>query len=116
MESGAYQTGIRKLRRSYSQKLRATLRALAPLTHLTPHDTNSGVGLLIDADPDALPKGKTPGDLVKEAAELGIPVSLLSPSENNGPIRLDLYYSRLPLDSIPDMIVKLYEKWYDSNK
>ncbi len=116
MESGAYQTGIRKLRRSYSQKLRATLRALAPLTHLTPHDTNSGVGLLIDADPDALPKGKTSGDLVKEAAELGIPVSLFSPSENSGPIRLDLYYSRLPLDSIPGMIVKLYEKWYDSNE
>lgn len=116
MESGAYQTGIRKLRRSYSQKLRATLRALAPLTHLTPHDTNSGVGLLIDADPEALPEGKAPGDLVREAADLGIPVSLLSPSENSGPIRLDLYYSRLPLDSIPGMIVKLYEKWYDSNK
>ncbi len=109
MENGYYGTGIRKLRRLCAQKLKAALAALEPFPWITPHDTNSGTGLIIDLDGRSLPEGKTPEGLVSDAAALGISVSVIDPGA--GP-RLLLDYTRIPLKYIPDRIEKLAEKWY----
>lgn len=144
MESGAYMTGIKKLRRLYAQKLRAAVKAFEKTDHITPHDTNSGVGLILDLDADALPAGKDAALLVQEAAELGVAVSVLdtlanssrdtgvdrpgkgmsgeasgqakaaAPIASGGAVKLYLYYSRMPLAEIPERIEKLAEKWYHS--
>ena len=135
MESGAYQTGIKKLRRLYAQKLRSTVRAFSKYPFIRPRDTNSGVGLILDirvpagkagADDSAadvsLPEEGLAARLVEDAKELGISASILDtplPGEADAPAdadyaRIYLYYSAIPLADIPSTIESLAEKWYHS--
>lgn len=115
MESGAYQTGIKKMRRLYARKLRSAVRAFEKIPFISPRDTNSGVGLILDIDAGSLPRGATAAALVEKAAGLGIPASALDPPDGNNRIhRVYLYYSQIPLGEIPQKIESLAEKWYHS--
>ena len=101
MESGMYQTHIRKLRKLYAQKLALVTeifrRDAADLIRV--RDTASGITLLLE--PAA---GISPEELKKDAEQLGIPVSLSSDL-------LLLYYNQIPLEEIKDCLSRLIRRW-----
>ena len=101
METGLYQTHIRKLRKLYSQKLSlvaGTFRREAA-DFIQVRSTASGITVLLQVK-----AGKTPEQLKKDAESLGIPVSISSDL-------LSLVYNQIPLDEIPDLLCRLIALW-----
>lgn len=101
METGAYQTHIRKLRKLYAQKLSAlteTLRREAS-DFIRVRSSASGISVLLQVRSD-----KSPEQLKKDAESLGIPVS---PSAG----LILLYYNQIPLPEISSRLTTLSELW-----
>ena len=107
MESGYYQTHIKKLRNLYSQKLQTVVRCLT--TDFTKvNNTSSGLNIIVEVE-----TSKPSAQLAAEAKAAGItavPTSAYSGGENNT-ASLILYYNQIPLDEIPAAIDSLLEKW-----
>lgn len=103
MESGHYQTHIKKLRKLYSQKLSAVTETFADAASdfVTVKNTSSGISVILNVKSD-----KTTEELKKDAQQLGIP-AVPHPKEG----LLALYYNQIPLVEIPQLFRSLIEKW-----
>ncbi|MCQ2551330.1 MAG: PLP-dependent aminotransferase family protein [Clostridia bacterium] len=105
MEKGYYQTGIKKLRKLYSQKLSLALDALEKGA-IQAANTNSGITLILKVK-----SKRTVDELCDRAKEVGIqvvPVSLITDQDTKA---LAFYYNQIPLDQIQDKIEELIDKW-----
>ena len=103
METGCYQTHIKKLRKLYSQKLSATIDALTEngSDFISIKNTSSGINIMLEIN-----SGKTSEELKKDAEKIGVPAIII---KENGV--LGLYYNQIPLNDIPSAIRKLTEAW-----
>ena len=103
MESGHYQTHIKKLRKLYSQKLSAVTDTFAEEASdfVTVKNTSSGISVILNVK-----SRKTTEELKKDAEQLGIP-AVPHPKEG----LLALYYNQIPLVEIPHLFRTLIEKW-----
>lgn len=106
MERGHYQTGIKKLRRLYSQKLHAVLEAFEGHDGIKAVNTDSGINLILEITDDNTSGGTAAGirqeSLLKTAACLGIKMTSITQG------RLMMYYNQIPLDKIPKLIDDLF--------
>ena len=103
MESGYYQTHIKKIRNLYSQKLQTVTKCLA--TEFTkPRDTYSGLNVILEVDSE-----KSTSLLAEEAKHVGI--NAVPVNTNNDDKTMILYYNQIPLADIPGAINDLLEKW-----
>lgn len=103
MESGHYQTHIKKLRKLYSQKLSAVIDTFTEEAQdfVTVKNTSSGISVILNVMSD-----KTTEALKKDAQQLGIPVV---PHPKEG--LLSLYYNQIPLQEIPELFRTLISRW-----
>ena len=117
MAKGYYQTGIRRLRNLYSQKLQATVNTIKKHgdDFITPASTSSGTNMLLEIKTD-----KTAEKLCADAALLGVTATgtgrFWEENQSESGTRtmtrsIILYYVRIPLDDLPDVIRKLIKKW-----
>jgi len=112
MEKGYYQTGIRRLRSIYSQKLEKTISAIEKYgkNQVSCDDTKSGISITIKVKSQLDEE-----ELIKRATNLGIqlvPVSKMSDIKSEKGISvLSLYYSQIPLEDIETLVSKLFEAW-----
>ncbi|MDO4544686.1 MAG: PLP-dependent aminotransferase family protein [Bacillota bacterium] len=125
METGDYQTHIKKLRKLYSQKLNMAVDTFweAGADFIEVKNTSSGINILLKVRSQ-----KGGQQLAKDAATLGIPVVLLEaglesiPGES-GPIAnvsaapskeaglLILYYNQIPLAELSSVLRELIRIW-----
>ncbi|MFQ8601648.1 MAG: PLP-dependent aminotransferase family protein [Anaerovoracaceae bacterium] len=103
METGYYQTHIKKLRKLYAQKLTAAADVFqnSAKNFINVKNTSSGINIILKVKSD-----KQNLQLKKEAEELGIP--LVSLHEKG---LVALYYNQLPLDKIQEVLKQLIIKW-----
>ena len=117
MAQGYYQTGIKRLRNLYSQKLQAVVSAIKKHgdDFITPASTSSGTNMLLEIRTE-----KTTEDLCSDAASLGVTATgagrfweegQSGSGASSGVRSIILYYVRIPLDEIPGIIGKLIKKW-----
>lgn len=101
MESGLYQTHIKKLRKLYSQKLtRITEAFLAKAPDFVRViNSSSGISIILEID-----SPKTPGQIKKDAEGLGIPAVCVGR-------RIILYYNQIPLSEIDGAVSQLTDLW-----
>lgn len=103
METGHYQTHIKKLRKLYSQKLSAAASAFEKEAgdFIDVKNTASGINIIlkINSKKDNL-------QLKREAEEMGVPLTSL---HENGLVAL--YYNQIPLEKIPEVLGELISKW-----
>lgn len=108
MESGYYQTNIKKQRNLYAQKLQVVCKQLnTDFTNVT--NTSSGLNVIIHVQ-----SSKTPEELCADASEVGInaiPTEAYTGSSISGASSLILYYNQIPLAQIPEACGKLLKKW-----
>ena len=103
MESGYYQTHIKKIRNLYSQKLQTVTKALS--TDFTRvRNTYSGLNVIIEVG-----SHKTAALLAEEAKAVGI--NAVPVNTNNDDKTMILYYNQIPLADIPGAIDDLLKKW-----
>ena len=103
MESGYYQTHIKKIRNLYSQKLQTVTKALS--TDFTRvRNTYSGLNVIIEVG-----SHKTAALLAEEAKSVGI--NAVPVNTNNDDKTMILYYNQIPLADIPGAIDDLLKKW-----
>ena len=103
METGNYQTHLKKLRKLYSQKLNAvtTYFKKNAVGLVDMKSSSSGLNLLIKVS-----SAKSSSQIKEDAANLGIP---LVPLESNNLFLL--YYNQIPLDQIPLALEALLASW-----
>ena len=103
METGAYQTHLRKLRKLYSQKLNAVTKYFSAnaADFIEMRNSRSGINLLIRLATD-----KPAETIKKDAAKVGIPVTPLQARN----LYL-LYYNQIPLGQIPEALEALTDAW-----
>lgn len=108
MESGYYQTNIKKQRNLYAQKLQVVCKQLnTDFTNVT--NTSSGLNVIIHVQ-----STKTPEELCANASEVGInaiPTEAYTGNSISGASSLILYYNQIPLAQIPEACEKLLKKW-----
>jgi len=107
MERGYYQTGIRKKRHLYSQKLNSVISSFAGSKHIKAKNSESGINIMLETD-----MNKDPDILCKQAKGLGlqaVPASSYVEGETGSDIVF--YYNQIPLEDIPSLIEKLIAKW-----
>lgn len=112
MEQGHYQTGIKKMRRLYSQKLHAVLKAFYGAENITVVNTESGINIIIKVD-----NGKDPATLCSESRQTGVP-AIPAASYIEGPLdaSLVLYYNQIPQNDIPATTAALISRWNSLNE
>ncbi|MEA4923061.1 MAG: PLP-dependent aminotransferase family protein [Eubacteriaceae bacterium] len=107
MEKGHYRTGIKKLRRLYSQKLQKVLKTIPDDDFITVLNANSGINMRI-----SVKSPKPASKLCREAEELGIyAVPLVAFTDEPLSKALIFYYNRIPLDTLGPSLVSLFHKW-----
>ena len=117
MAKGYYQTGIRRLRNLYSQKLQTTVNTIKKHgdDFITPASTSSGTNMLLEIKTD-----KTAEKLCADAASLGVTATgtgrFWEENQSESGTRtktrsIILYYVRIPLDKLPEVIRELIIKW-----
>ncbi len=103
MESGYYQTHIKKIRNLYSQKLQAVTKCLS--TEFTRvKNTYSGLNVIVEVS-----SNKDTTALADEAKSAGI--NAVPVQANTGEKTLILYYNQIPLSDIPAAIGGLLNRW-----
>ena len=102
METGNYQTHIKKLRKLYSQKLAAVTDTFEREASgfIDVKNTSSGVNVILKVHSD-----KKIDTLKKEAEDLGIPIKGI---ENDF---IMFYYNQIPLAEIPQILTELIRVW-----
>ena len=103
METGNYQTHLKKLRKLYSNKLNTVINYLSEHggDFIEMKSSSSGINLLIRINTD-----KSPEAIKKDAINHGIQVVPLQ--EKN---LFLLYYNQIPLDRIPQALDDLLSSW-----
>lgn len=129
MEKGYYQTGIKKIRRLYSQKLNAVIEAFADDQEIQTTNTFSGINVLLrtsSTKKDSIKSDSAKSDSIKSdpaksdsaqsdsndltrkilsrAGDLGIKMQLISDD------KLLFYYNQIPLEEIPKLVDELRKK------
>ena len=101
MESGLYQTHIKKLRKLYSQKLVKITDAFNAKASdfVRVISSSSGISIILEID-----SPKTPGQIKRDAEGLGIPAVCVGR-------RIILYYNQIPLSEIDGAVSKLADLW-----
>lgn len=108
MEKGYYQTGIRKMRRLYSQKLQIVLRVLADDEAVSVRNSSSGINMLINVR-----SPKPASKLCQEAGQLGInAVPTVAYTDMPSSASLIFYYNSIPAADLEPLLRKLLEKWH----
>ena len=104
MESGMYQTHIKKLRKLYPQKLARITDAFRAKASdfIRVISSSSGISIILD-----IKTSKTPSQLKKDAEKLGIPAASVGH-------RIILYYNQIPLSEIDGAAAQLAEAWRQS--
>ena len=107
METGRYQTHIKKLRKLYSQKLDIVTDTLGEkgADIIDIRNTASGLSIILKVSTT-----KDNAQLKKDAESIGIPVSSLYEQG-----LVSLYYTGIPIDSIPGAIGDLITAWRSSD-
>lgn len=108
MEKGFYNTGIKKLRNLYSQKLQASLLTLSRYGHgkVKAVDTQSGINLIL-----RIRSSKNAEELCSIAKSIGVhmvPVADISDQETSA---LIFYYNSIPLKEIDGIVKALMSLW-----
>lgn len=110
METGYYQTHIKKLRKLYSQKLLKVTEVFAreASDFVKVKDTASGINITLQIN-----STKTGKQLKKEALSIGLPSIVLNSATVSDGHRTNLifYYNQIPLDDIDDVIGSLIDLW-----
>lgn len=113
MSQGYYQTGIRKLRNLYGQKLQATSKAVEAYGQdfVEIESAKSGLNMIVKVR-----SPKSGDELCREAAKLkieAVPVSKYADTESEEASKTDivLYYHQLPLKAIDGLIRELTKAW-----
>ena len=110
METGFYQTHIKKLRKLYAQKLGKTTEAFekSASDFVTVRNASSGINI-----PLHVTSAKTGAQLEKEALSLGLPCMILSSSSSKKghETNLILYYNQIPLGDIDSVLSGLIALW-----
>lgn len=103
METGHYQTHIKKLRKLYAQKLSAFVDSLNERSSdfVTIANKTSGINLSVKVR-----SNKTLTQLKKDAEAVGIPSVFI-----HGDDSLILYYNQIPLHGIDDTVSELIRLW-----
>ena len=106
METGYYQTHIKKIRKLYSQKLMKVTEAFAKYASdfVEIKDRESGINI-----PMRIVSEKTARQLKKEALSAGLPSVIMSSSP--GETDLIFYYNQIPLSDIDTVIAGLVRLW-----
>ena len=106
METGYYQTHIKKIRKLYSQKLMKVTEAFAKYASdfVEIKDIESGINI-----PMRIASEKTARQLKKEALSAGLPSVIMSSSP--GETDLIFYYNQIPLSDIDTVIAGLVRLW-----
>ena len=101
MESGLYQTHIKKLRKLYSQKLTRITDAFDAKAgdFVRVINSSSGISIILEID-----SPKTPGQIKRDAENLGIPAVCVGR-------RIILYYNQIPLSEIDGAVSELAALW-----
>jgi DNA-binding transcriptional MocR family regulator len=103
MESGYYQTHIKKIRNLYSQKLQTVTKCLT--TDFTKvRNSDSGLNVIVE-----ILSEKEASTLASEAKSAGIKSIPVLTSDRKK--ILILYYNQIPLADIPKAIDDLLSKW-----
>ncbi|MDD4200238.1 MAG: PLP-dependent aminotransferase family protein [Eubacteriales bacterium] len=117
MESGHYQTHIKKLRKLYSQKLAKLTEAFARFGKgcVEVTNTSSGINVILK-----IYSRKPARQLKKDAESLGIPSMFIGNYDPSGNTShsihaavLILYYNQIPLEKIPGVVQALVSAWRD---
>ena len=101
METGLYQTHIKKLRKLYAQKLTRITDAFnekAP-DFLRVINSSSGISIILEIN-----SAKNPGKIKRDAEKFGIPAVCIGR-------RIILYYNQIPLSQIDDAVSQLADVW-----
>lgn len=103
METGNYQTHIKKLRKLYSQKLNKVVEVFNEKGRdfIEVKNTNSGINVILKVN-----SSKSSEELKKEAENSGIPLSII----NKDGVFI-FYYNQIPLSDIPKAIGGLISLW-----
>lgn len=106
METGYYQTHIKKIRKLYAQKLSAVTDAFAKYAgdFVTITDIESGINI-----PMHIVSPKPAAQLKEEALSIGLPSVIMSYSP--GETDLIFYYNQIPLSEIDAVISRLSRLW-----
>ncbi|MDO4833613.1 MAG: PLP-dependent aminotransferase family protein [Bacillota bacterium] len=114
METGYYQTHIKKIRKLYSHKLACLVDEFQKKSsgRIEVINTLSGSNVILQ-----IHSGKPAKQLKKDAESLGIPsvfpgnVPAASDDSRKGSARLVIYYNQIPLRDIPDVVDRLVGLW-----
>ena len=110
MAEGKYMSGIKKLRRLYSQKLNAVISQMKKTADdfITIHNTYSGITVSLKVN-----TGKSAAILSAEAESLGLNV-IESPAVKTDDLKIKdmiFYYNQIPLTEISDSVKQLTNLW-----
>ena len=110
MAEGKYMSGIKKLRRLYSQKLNAVISQMKKTADdfITIHNTYSGITVSLKVDTQ-----KSAAILSAEAESLGLNV-IESPAVKTDDLKIKdmiFYYNQIPLTEISDSVKQLTNLW-----
>lgn len=115
MADGKFQTGIKKIRKLYSQKLSVAINAFTRYGEgmVQPVNLVSGINMIIKVRSD-----KSEEILSKEAESVGLLVT--TTEEYSKPVGVSIeslekmmifYYNRVPIEKMDMLVKKLIEKW-----
>lgn len=107
MESGHYQTHIKKLRKLYAQKLSIVLEVFGQHAgdFIEVRNTSSGINVILK-----IHSGREPAALKQDAEDLGIPLTALAE-----PNLFLLYYNQIPLEKLTEVLTELIQTWRMQN-
>jgi len=110
METGFYQTHIKKLRKLYAQKLNKATEAFGRYGSDFIKVKNAASGINI---PLHVTSPKTGTQLEKEALSLGLPCVIMSSSSSKKghETNMILYYNQIPLGEIDSVVSGLVDLW-----
>lgn len=113
MESGKYQTGIKKLRRLYSKKLDIAKASLQKHSNgrISPLGTSSGLSMLVSVETEKLPSA-----LEESSRSAGISAAASHVDAGIGKTSMIFYYNLIPVDLMDACIEKLCHLWLDTDR
>lgn len=109
MNTGYYQTHIKKLRKLYSSKLTKIADELSKQSDgfINVRNTASGINIIVDVD-----SNKSTEELKRDAEALGIPAIINQSAKLDSDTKsIILYYNQIPLDEISSVAAGLISSW-----
>lgn len=109
MSEGRYQTGIKKLRKLYGDKLQIVTDAFEKNANsfIKPLRSTSGINMIIEVNSE-----KPQNQLVEEAKSVGLHVVMpKNMTDESSKTALVFYYNSIPIDEIKHKIVELIKVW-----